>query len=328
MIMLPKLVIAFVFFLSHALCSTTSNAESDNIILIGEYDFGVSVFKVAQLTSATSPVPVGYAKFQEWQRIFETLSLDNTVFAHFLLIVLTLQNNRDISSVIIRFTIYEVDIRELSQEYIRGFHFDYDLSSISFANPNPMSPELFKKVTENLRISSSKVHYLTMSALQGNKESIEIARKSIDVMGLDKEYVDVSGKNVGRLMYSIINGLISESIILIAAQRNLEWESDYGRAAIHIAALTGNTMLVELLIFLGIDPSTKDAILRCTPLHFAANSGQLDVVNLLIEKGALWNDVDAQGSTPLQLSIASKHYNIAKIFLDLIKAQQSINDID
>lgn len=254
--------------------------------------------------------------------------MENTVFAHFLPIISTLQKERDTSSVIIRFTIYEVDIREVSLEYIRGFDCDYDVSSSSYSYPHPMSPELFEKVAENLLISSSNVHSLTMSALQGNKESIEITRKSIDVMGLDKEYIDVSGKNVGRLMYSISQGMISDSIILIAAQRNLEWENEYGRAAIHIAAITGNTMLVELLIFLGIDPSTKDGILRCTPLHYAAFNGKLDVVNLLIEKGALWNAVEAQGLTPLDLSITSEHFNIARILIDLIKAQKSINEID
>lgn len=60
-------------------------------------------------------------------------------------------------------------------------------------------------------------------------------------------------------------------IVLLAAQTDLEKENDLGQAPVHITAILGNAMLVELLLFLGVNPSLRDCyrvvVLFCITQH-------------------------------------------------------------
>lgn len=60
---------------------------------------------------------------------------------------------------------------------------------------------------------------------------------------------------------------------------------DEGRTPLHYAAKTGELQVVRYLLKLGLAPNAPDAEGR-TPLHFAAREGRLDVVDVLIRAGA------------------------------------------
>jgi ankyrin repeat protein len=52
-----------------------------------------------------------------------------------------------------------------------------------------------------------------------------------------------------------------------------------------------------------------------TPLHFAAQSGHLDLVKLLLENGADPNAVTKWKNTPHDLAAANGHTEVARLLL-------------
>ena len=62
--------------------------------------------------------------------------------------------------------------------------------------------------------------------------------------------------------------------------------------------MSGKLEVVKLLIEKGADFKSPDKDGK-TPLHWAAYSGKLEVVKLLIEKGADFKSPDKDGKTPL-----------------------------
>ena len=52
-----------------------------------------------------------------------------------------------------------------------------------------------------------------------------------------------------------------------------------------------------------------------TPLHYAAQSGGVNVVRLLLERGADKSAVDKSGNTPLALARKSEHAEVAELLL-------------
>jgi ankyrin len=50
-----------------------------------------------------------------------------------------------------------------------------------------------------------------------------------------------------------------------------------------------------------------------TPLHFAAREGQLDIVKLLLDKGANVDAKDSDGDNPLQCAEINGHTKCAEL---------------
>jgi len=64
-----------------------------------------------------------------------------------------------------------------------------------------------------------------------------------------------------------------------------------------------------------------------TPLHLASSTGKLDVVRVLIEKGA---DIHAKckyGDVPLHLASGSGHLDVVRLLLDTCTAVDSRNEV-
>ncbi len=77
--------------------------------------------------------------------------------------------------------------------------------------------------------------------------------------------------------------------------------------AIQNAAAEGDIKRVLSLLSQGInvnDPGDSDRY--GTPLHHAAYGGYVDIMNVLIERGAKINAVDSLGNTPLALAVQAK----------------------
>lgn len=76
-----------------------------------------------------------------------------------------------------------------------------------------------------------------------------------------------------------------------------------------------NSGALALLLRAGADPNTRDSR-KMTPLHRAANMGDITAATLLLEAGADPNMTDEVGATPLHRTISNVQYDCARILLD------------
>jgi len=84
----------------------------------------------------------------------------------------------------------------------------------------------------------------------------------------------------------------------------------YGNTPLHLAAEKGNLLVVEKLLDYGADMKAKNKS-GDTPLHLAAEKGNLLIVNLLLENGADFEFKNERGETPLDR--ASRFHKTASV---------------
>jgi ankyrin repeat protein len=86
---------------------------------------------------------------------------------------------------------------------------------------------------------------------------------------------------------------------------------------LHRAAQDGDVGEVERLLSVGYQPNEFDELGK-TPLHYAAEGGHLQVIELLITSGADVNANDERviGNTALREVAANCSYEVAKILID------------
>jgi ankyrin repeat protein len=99
---------------------------------------------------------------------------------------------------------------------------------------------------------------------------------------------------------------------------------DYtGQTPLHGAAERGNVAIVRFLLENGAEINAADKDNRI-PLHLAAQNGHIEIVKLLIETEAKVEVVDKDNSTPLHLAADKRNW---KIVVALLKAGANINDL-
>jgi cytohesin len=88
-----------------------------------------------------------------------------------------------------------------------------------------------------------------------------------------------------------------------------------GSTPLHIAAYKGHVEIVKILLDRGADLNAKDNTGHA-PLHWAAIEGHVDVVRVLLDRGANPNAKNNTGHTPLHNAAYFGHVEIVKILLD------------
>jgi ankyrin repeat protein len=95
------------------------------------------------------------------------------------------------------------------------------------------------------------------------------------------------------------------------------FEETFVREQLHFAAQDGEVERVSQLLNDGYQPDLFDDIGK-TPLHYAAASGHLEVMRLLLERGADVNAHDERwiGNTTLREVAGNCSFEVAKILVD------------
>jgi ankyrin repeat protein len=102
--------------------------------------------------------------------------------------------------------------------------------------------------------------------------------------------------------------------LITVANPNAMSQSSQGEFLIHIAAGTGNVPMLECLIQRGakIHATTQRLL---TPLHYAARMGHVEAVNYLIMQGATINAVDNLMWTPLHYAAYHGQAGVVELLL-------------
>lgn len=92
-------------------------------------------------------------------------------------------------------------------------------------------------------------------------------------------------------------------------------DSEYGRSALHYAAINSNRNMLNLLLNNGFDINFKDKKGN-TPLHYAIEKSATNCVEMLINNGANINTPNIKQQTPLHLAVLHDYPYYAKILLE------------
>ena len=101
-------------------------------------------------------------------------------------------------------------------------------------------------------------------------------------------------------------------------------EEDRNNTPLHIAAEKGDVESIQRLIRQGHDINDRNSFGE-TPLHLAASEGHLNAVKALLRVGADANAVDREGDTPLHMSSLDEHHEVSN---ELIKAGAKDNIVN
>ncbi|KAF4436576.1 ankyrin repeat protein [Fusarium austroafricanum] len=100
---------------------------------------------------------------------------------------------------------------------------------------------------------------------------------------------------------------------LMSFNLDVEARDAFGRTPLHYAALSGNLHVVRVLLDYHADIEAEDSERGCTPLYLAAEQGKKAIVRLLIRRGASVHGNSAL--LPLCAAARCGHYQIVKLLL-------------
>ncbi|MDM0119000.1 ankyrin repeat domain-containing protein [Variovorax arabinosiphilus] len=118
-------------------------------------------------------------------------------------------------------------------------------------------------------------------------------------------------------------------VLLASPQTNVELRNGNDESPLMLAAIKGQMDLVKQLIARDADINKPG----WTALHYAASSGQVEIMKLLLEKYAFIDAQSPNGTTPLMMAAMYGSPDSVKLLLDegadpLMKNQQNMTAMD
>jgi len=198
----------------------------------------------------------------------------------------------------------------------------------------------FKKLINHLKFPAFSVviaaAFVNSSALAGSFDDFFNAMRNDEVAvvrqllarGFDPNTVDPEGRH--GLMLAIAQPAPQIADLLAASPGlHVNFLNAAGESALMMAALKGQEALAARLIQRGADVNKTG----WTPLHYAATSGHLGIMRLLIEHHAFVDPESPNGSTPLMMAARYGSPQAVKLLLDegalvQLRNQQGLTALD
>jgi uncharacterized protein len=118
--------------------------------------------------------------------------------------------------------------------------------------------------------------------------------------------------------YTIVSAAAANNVadvkVFISRGVNIDATDSQGRTALSYAAQFGNAEIAQLLLDARASPDLRDS-LGGTALHWAAEGGKLEVVKVLLAKHATVDMANRQGITPLMLAVSHTSLPVVKALL-------------
>lgn len=146
---------------------------------------------------------------------------------------------------------------------------------------------------------------LHTAALNGQSE---VAALLLD-RGADVDARDAAGRTALMVASGFLHPDVAKLLLAHGADPQAQ-DVVWGDMPIHYAACSGDIEIMRLLLAAGVDINRAGTGNGSTALHYAANKGALGVVDFLIRNGAEMNLPDESGWTPLKLASNHRHQDV------------------
>ncbi len=131
---------------------------------------------------------------------------------------------------------------------------------------------------------------------------------------------NIEHPNASHLLQAVTNNRFDLVVQLHSKGAGLGATTPGGRTLLMLCASqesgyeakAGTLKIAEYLLQSGADPKLVHPEIGYTALHFAANTGNLDIVKLLLKKGVSLDARTARDETAIQLACASGHLNVVR----------------
>lgn len=140
--------------------------------------------------------------------------------------------------------------------------------------------------------------------------------------GVDPNFSEPYKGNPGLNLALFEDNMESFKALVNAPGINLNKRAKNGNDALMIAAWKNNEEAVQTLLSRGAKVNHDG----WTALHYAASTGNMDIVTMLINKGAWVNARSPNGTTPLMMAARSGHTDICKMLLSHGADPRMINE--
>ena len=152
------------------------------------------------------------------------------------------------------------------------------------------------------------------------QRGVNIDQKNSD----GKRFYELKPNDFAYLRMAVIKGHVKLTESLLQHNPDLikEKHSKTGCTILHIAIQSGNPELVEVLLKAGANVSARDNQGNM-PLHYAAHQNNLELVRILLRHGAKVDVKNNKGVTPLYLCIKNKGSEEMKNLLFVAEARQA-----
>ncbi|XP_033103620.1 tyrosine-protein kinase HTK16-like isoform X2 [Anneissia japonica] len=151
-----------------------------------------------------------------------------------------------------------------------------------------------------------------------SESNLDLTRKVLREHSLAK-YLDArNSAGYTALQIAVDNGNYDIVMLLLDHKANVNAKDASGVTALHHACLNNFPLICQLLVERGADPTARHHTTGWVPLHTAAQRGNSECVNQLLNMGVPRNPRNADEDTPYKLAVRYENKNTAELLLKFV----------